>query len=99
MRKCSVVSDKKHNLWCVFFGASSLHIPPTGYPGRYALGDANLMIPVMTDDERIQQHLGICQRAYERLVAEGKWLWPDSPIAADMVESENNDKPFPARPA
>lgn len=42
----------------------------------------------MTEDERIQRHLEICQRVYERLVAEGKWPWPDSPKSLDMLESE-----------
>ncbi len=43
----------------------------------------------MTEDERIERHLEICQRVYERLVAEGKWLWPDSPNSEDMLESED----------
>ncbi|MGX9355021.1 hypothetical protein ACS3SW_07610 [Roseobacteraceae bacterium S113] len=43
----------------------------------------------MTEDERIERHLEICQRVYERLVAEGKWLWPDSPKSEDMLESED----------
>ena len=42
----------------------------------------------MTEDERIERHVEICQRVYERLVAEGKWLWPDSPKSGDMLESE-----------
>jgi len=42
----------------------------------------------MTEDERIQRHLDICQRVYERLVAEGNWPWPDSPISVDVIESE-----------
>lgn len=32
----------------------------------------------MTDDERLEQHLKHCQREQVRLIAEGKWLWPDS---------------------
>ncbi len=43
----------------------------------------------MTEDERIQRHLEICQRVFERLVAEGKWPWPDSPKSEDVIESEN----------
>ena len=43
----------------------------------------------MTEDGRIQRHLEICQRVYERLVAEGKWQWPDSPKSEDVIESEN----------
>ena len=44
----------------------------------------------MTEDERIQRHLDLCQRVYERLVAEGKWQWPDSPKSEDVVESEDH---------
>lgn len=43
----------------------------------------------MTEDERIERHLEICQRVYERLVAEGKWLWPDSSKSEDVIESED----------
>ena len=43
----------------------------------------------MTEDERIERHLEICQRVYERLVAEGKWLWPDSPKTEDVIESKD----------
>ena len=43
----------------------------------------------MTEDERIERHLEICQRVYERLVAEGKLLWSDSPNPEDMLESED----------
>jgi len=46
----------------------------------------------MTEDEHIQRHLEICQRVYERLVAEGKWLWPDSPISGDVIESKDPKK-------
>lgn len=42
----------------------------------------------MNEDERIQRHLDICQRVYERLIAEGKWPWPDSTKSEGMVESE-----------
>lgn len=44
----------------------------------------------MTEEERIERHLEICQRVYERLVAEGKWRWSDSPKSKDMVESEDH---------
>ena len=43
----------------------------------------------MSKDEHIQRHLELCQRVYERLLAEGKWPWPDSPKSEDVVESEN----------
>lgn len=43
----------------------------------------------MTEAERIQRHLDICQRVYERLVTEGKWPWPDSPQSEDVIESDN----------
>jgi hypothetical protein len=46
----------------------------------------------MTEDEHIKRHLEICQRVYERLVAEGKWLWPDSPKSDDVIESEDLKK-------
>ena len=43
----------------------------------------------MSEDERIERHLRLCQRLYERLVAEEKkWPWPDSTNSQDMVESE-----------
>ena len=41
----------------------------------------------MTEDERIQRHLEICQRVYERLVAEGKWPWPD-PTGTPMLDHQ-----------
>lgn len=44
----------------------------------------------MTEDEHIQRHLEICQRVYERLVAEGKWLWEDSPKSEDLVDSDDS---------
>ena len=43
----------------------------------------------MTEDEHIMRHLEICQRIYERLVAEGKWPWPDSLNSEDVIESED----------
>ena len=43
----------------------------------------------MTEDEHIQRHLEICQRVFERLVAEGKWLWPDSLNPKNMIDSDN----------
>ena len=43
----------------------------------------------MTEDERIERHLEICQRVYERLVAEGTWPWPDTPKSRYMLESED----------
>jgi len=47
----------------------------------------------MTDDDHIRRHLEICQRVYERLVADGKWPFRDSTDPDDLVESEldNND--------
>lgn len=47
---------------------------------------------MMTEDEHIQRHIEICQAVYMRLVAEGKWPWPDSTDLADMVESPNRKK-------
>lgn len=44
----------------------------------------------MTEDERIEQHLLLCQRVYERLVAEGKWLWPDSQNLEDVIDSDHS---------
>lgn len=41
----------------------------------------------MTDDEHIERHLEICQRVYERLLAEGKWPFPDSTDSDGVVES------------
>jgi len=55
------------------------------YPNE---GAANTMV-AMTNDEHIQRHLEICQRVYERLVAEGKWPWPDSQLSENLVESRN----------
>lgn len=43
----------------------------------------------MIEDERILRHLEICQRLYERLVAEGKWPWPDSTDTEDVLESDD----------
>lgn len=30
-------------------------------------------------DERLARHLELCDRIARRLMAEGKWPWPDSP--------------------
>ena len=38
----------------------------------------------MTNEEHLQRHLEICQMVYERLVAEGKWPWPESPKSDDV---------------
>lgn len=46
----------------------------------------------MTEGERTQRHLEICRREYERLMAEGKWPWPDSQNPEDLVESEERQK-------
>lgn len=46
----------------------------------------------MTEEEHIQRHLEICQRVYERLVAEGKWPWPDSQNSEDLVELDDHQK-------
>lgn len=45
----------------------------------------------MTEDEHIQRHLEICQRVYERLLAEGTWPWPDSTESEDVIESHRQD--------
>jgi hypothetical protein len=45
----------------------------------------------MSEDEHIQRHLEICQRVYERLVAEGKWRWSDSHEPENLVESEDTN--------
>lgn len=43
----------------------------------------------MTEDEHIQRHLELCQRVYERLVAEGKLPWPGSQNTDDVIESDD----------
>ena len=43
----------------------------------------------MYKDDHIQRHLEICQRVYERLLAEGRWPWPDSQNFEDLVESKD----------
>ncbi|MEM9761632.1 MAG: hypothetical protein AAF968_03825 [Pseudomonadota bacterium] len=45
----------------------------------------------MTEDDHIRRHLEICQRVYERLVAEGKWTFPDSTDPDPLVESDSNN--------
>ncbi len=39
----------------------------------------------MTEDERLQAHLDLCEQVYLRLVAEGKW-----PLAPSM-DSDDSD--------
>jgi len=43
----------------------------------------------MTEDEHIDRHLEICRMVYRRLVADGKWPWPDSQKTEDLVESND----------
>ena len=43
----------------------------------------------MNENDHIRRHLEICQRVYERLVAEGKWPFPDSTESGDVVELES----------
>ena len=38
----------------------------------------------------IERYLALCERAYQRMVAEGCWPWSDSPDFADVVESDDN---------
>ena len=45
----------------------------------------------MTEDERIDRHLDLCQRVYERLVAEGTWPLSDSPKNLGVVESDYHE--------
>lgn len=45
----------------------------------------------MNCDEHIERHLAICQRVYERLLAEGNWPWRESTDPEGMVESELDD--------
>lgn len=42
----------------------------------------------MTEDERIQRHLEIVQRIYERLVAEGEWEQLQEQIAPSDVRAD-----------
>lgn len=43
----------------------------------------------MNKDEHLQRHLDHCQKEQARLVAEGKWPWPDdSQEFQNLVESE-----------
>lgn len=47
----------------------------------------------MTPDERLQIHLELCQRIYERMLREGSWPWKadeDSPNSEDLIESKDN---------
>ena len=44
----------------------------------------------MYENEHLRRHLELCQRVYERLVAEGKWPFPDSPNPEDLIESDSN---------
>lgn len=43
----------------------------------------------MTEDDHIQRHLELCQRIFERLLAEGTWPWPESQNPEDLVESKD----------
>ncbi len=49
----------------------------------------------MTDDRNklpieVERYLALCERAYERMIREGKWPWSDSPDFSDVVESNDN---------
>lgn len=46
----------------------------------------------MSEDDRIEEYLLICLATHERLVREGRWPWPDSTDADDLVESKGNPK-------
>ncbi len=58
-------------------------------PGTLSCFQAFGRLMSMTEDEHIERHLEICQRVYERLIAEGVWSWSDSPKSEDVVESED----------
>ena len=36
----------------------------------------------------VERYLALCQRAYQRMVAEDKWPWPILKNDEDMVDSE-----------
>lgn len=40
----------------------------------------------------VLRYLALCERAYLRMVREGKWPWADSPDFADVIESADNPK-------
>jgi hypothetical protein len=47
-----------------------------------------------TDNQQLSpellRYLALCERAFVRMVAEGRWPWADSPDFEDMVESNDN---------
>ncbi len=49
---------------------------------------------MQTHDQQLSpellRYLELCERAYARMVAEGRWPWADSPDFEDVVESEGN---------
>lgn len=47
-------------------------------------------LTIMKDQEKFDQFLELCREVYERMRREGSWPWPDSPDAADVVESDDN---------
>lgn len=38
----------------------------------------------------LERYLALCERAYGRMVREGRWPWSDSPDFSDVVESDGN---------
>ncbi|QXT41029.1 hypothetical protein [Gymnodinialimonas ceratoperidinii] len=43
----------------------------------------------MKDNDHIERHLELCQRIFERLLADGTWPWADSQNPEDLVESKD----------
>ena len=41
----------------------------------------------MDKDKRLKKHLRDCERTYKQLLRDGLWLWEDSPILEDLLES------------
>lgn len=38
----------------------------------------------------LERYLALCKRVYERMQAEGRWPWPDSPNLPDVIDSSDN---------
>lgn len=47
----------------------------------------------MDKQEHLDRHLELCRRVYERMKADGTWLWPASQKSGDVLEYEDQSKP------
>ncbi len=71
-------------------------IPVAGSRAVYRLGRAHRSLSFMSQHHNndippeLERYLALCKRVYERMQAEGRWPWPDSPNLPDVIDSSDN---------